>query len=800
MKTLPIHAVEKELVETLNGNQVVVVTAATGSGKTTEIPQILYRAGFAQFGTIVVTEPRRIAATSVAEYVADQMGIRLGDKVGYQVRFDDCSSERVAIKFVTDGVLIAGMQRDPMFMNAGVIMIDEAHERSVNIDLVLGLVRRALKRRPDLKVVIASATINARKFADYFGGAPIIDVPGKVYPVETFWPEHDFDPFELTEEVVRKVEEIHRMKPKGDILVFLPGEREITAVVRELERNQHLAVFPAYGQLPSHELRKIFRRTGKRKVVVATNIAETSITIEGVRYVIDSGLIKRSGFDADTGIGSLNVEEHSQSGCDQRKGRAGRTSPGQYHPLFTQASYMQRLHHSEPEICRSSLASVVLTMESLGIKDVQNFEFMDAPNPTAFKEAYDTLVMLGAIDGTAKKITEVGRKMARLPLDPRMARMLIEAEKHHCGMDVAIIAAFMSVGNVFVRPRGEEGKADKAHSEFKNGSDFSTFLNVWKAYVASGFNYRWCRERFLHGKNLEEIKKVREQLCSILGGMGVETRSGGDIKAIEQCVISGLISNLFGKTGGHAYVTIGREGSSIEEVFVHRSSVLFHQKPLFLVALEVTSSGGKNSARNCCAVPPELLTVLRPDLFEKQLPIVKSVDWSGGKAMAEARIIFHDRTLGTTSDVGRASWKASLGEAAEIQAAAIRDAEAKGLLKGRFLRRVQGEWKTYEGQPLVCYTPVEPNELYYCEEATHEENVSRFLRRFKSMPTLVIPKFRVFDFGKLKLKPEQKTGAPVKLTVAEQKPKDPSRSETSPEGGVDLSSLNGLGAHLVMKV
>jgi RNA helicase HrpA len=529
MSELPILAKKKEILDAIRANQVTIVVGETGSGKTTQIPIFLYEDGYATNDRRVgVTQPRRIAATSVAAFVAKQIGTELGDAVGYQIRFDDQTADTTQVKFMTDGILLQEIQTDTELSQYSVIMVDEAHERSENIDFLLGLLKDLLKRRSDLKVVVTSATIDEQKFSRYFGNAPIVNVSGRMYPVDIIWSDTDYSERQMVNEVVSQVAHIHQTQPSGDILVFMTGRDDIMAVIAGLEKREleDLLPLPVYGELSTEDQQKIFSRyLGKRKVVVATNIAETSITVDGVVYVVDSGFIKQSNFHSDTGIKSLDVVEHSQAGCNQRAGRAGRVQSGVCYRMYTNLNFKSRPAFTTPEILRVSLADVVLKMENIGIENIEEFDFIDPPDREAFHEAYETLIALGAIHRGVKGLTDIGRAMARLPLDPRIARMVLEAEKHGCVKNVATVAAFLSVRNVFVRPKDSEWEADAAHEQFKDEkSDAITFLNIWKRYEASNFDGSWCYRNFLNAKTMGEVRRIREQLFSILQHHGMQLR------------------------------------------------------------------------------------------------------------------------------------------------------------------------------------------------------------------------------------------------------------------------------------
>lgn len=447
-KDLPIFAKMNEILATVRENQVTIIIGKTGSGKSTQLPGFLYAEGFADAGSIAVTEPRRIAAISLARFVASEFGVTLGNEVGYHVRFDKKTSEKTAIKFLTDGMLLREIMDDPMLGRYSVIMLDEAHERNVNIDLLLGLLKRLIAKRPELKVIVSSATIDAEKFSAYFDGAPVVEVSGRLHPIQVIYGNASFredDTVAIANAVADKVAVIHRGEPEGDVLVFLPGEDVINQTSEELEKRglNEVVVLPIHGKVSPEDQQRVFADyPGKRKVVLATNIAETSITIDGVVYVIDSGFIKEMHFRQYSGIPSLEVVRHSQSGCNQRAGRAGRTAPGICYRLYNEADFKGRPLHTEPEIKRTGLTGLVLTMEALGIADIPEFDFLEPPEKNAFCNAYDVLAALGALVKGKPGLTEMGSAMAELPLEPTVSRMLLEAKKHGSVKDVATVAAF----------------------------------------------------------------------------------------------------------------------------------------------------------------------------------------------------------------------------------------------------------------------------------------------------------------------------------------------------------------------
>lgn len=686
---LPIYEHHDRIIETIRSNQVTIVVGETGSGKTTQLPRYIYEAGLGKTGVIGITEPRRMAATSVAKFVAEQLSTQLGDVVGYQVRFDDRTATETAIKFMTDGILLREMQIDPDLSRYSVIMVDEAHERSVNIDLTLGLLKELLTRRPDLRLVVSSATIDTRKFSRYFDNAPVVQVSGRTYPVDIVWGN---SPYQGPEQVVQTIFDIHDTEPDGDILVFMTGVDDITAVIEGIEAEQersgvyNLVPFPAHGGLSPEDQNRVFDTfPGARKVIVATNIAETSITIDGVVYVIDTGMVKETHFHPESGIQSLDVVLHSQAGCNQRAGRAGRTRPGVCYRLYTEDDFDRRPQYTQPELHRMSLAGVVLTMEVIGIKDIERFDFVDAPERAAFHEAYETLISLGAVTKDGDGLTDLGHKMARLPLEPRIARMVLAAEQYGCVAEIATVASFLSARNVLVRPKGKEYEADAAHRRFKvAGSDMLVSLAIWEQYEVSGFDRGWCRENFVSSRTLWEIKSIREQLLSILTRHRLVT-SGASREAVTRSVAAGLINNLMWHRPFARGYDYSGQLRDLEAVFIHPGSSAFGRNPEWLVAAEIVHTS-KRYARGVSTVQVEWLPELAPNHFYYGSTSLTSFDEVAEVVIGKRPIMKRKSRLygGEDEEVGSARVEVSVEEARKIQERQIAQARADGMVELTF--------------------------------------------------------------------------------------------------------------------
>lgn len=712
---LPISAHYNRIIETVVDNPVTIIVGETGSGKTTQLPQMLYRSGLFGSGMIGITEPRRIAATSVAHFVAEELGSPIGQLVGYQVRYDRVDDRRTAIKFMTDGILLRRMQSDPDLKSYSVIMIDEAHERSANIDLLLGLLKRLRSRRPDLRLVIASATIDADKFSRYFDGAPVIEVDGRAHPVEIIWDQMDYSEERVLQRASDVVSDFIRGTTAGDALVFLTGVEQINWLSSSLtERwSSNVMVLPAHGSLPPQELEKVFQSfPGCRKVVLATNVAETSITIDGITCVVDTGLIKQTSFNPHSGIESLDTILHSQSGCNQRAGRAGRTQPGVCYRLYTKENFDRRPRFTEPEIKRMSLASVVLTMEDLDIPEIENFDFIDAPNLAVFHEAYQTLIALGAIHADKSGLTDIGREMARLPLEPRVARMVLEAQNHGCVEEIVTVAAFMSAGNVLVRPKGKEMDADLAHAGFKTASsDPMMYLKIWKQYDENGLSKRWCIENFLNSRKMWEVHQIREQLLDIMYHSGVDLTSNSDPKVVERCVCSGLVYNLIEHVSRAEYAGVAR---TMHSVYIHPGSVLFFKGGRWLVAAEVVNTT-RNFARMCCPVDPAWLVDLMPSCYG--LGHIRLTEYKEGEntvnAVRDIMDLRHRDQVITTVPT-----TVSLETARRIQSETAKEAELNGWILVQvasidIFNVVSSDGRVY-ARSWNNHIKMQPGRSYYC--------------------------------------------------------------------------------------
>ncbi|MBI9099788.1 MAG: ATP-dependent RNA helicase HrpA, partial [Spirochaetaceae bacterium] len=629
-ESLPITARRKEIVQAIRDNQVIILSGQTGSGKTTQIPKFCIEAGRGIEGKIACTQPRRIAAMTVAARIAEEMGEELGHSVGYKIRFQDKSSPKAFLKVMTDGILLAETQGDPYLNEYDTLIIDEAHERSLNIDFILGIIRNLLKKRKDLKVIITSATIDTEKFSKAFHNAPIIEVTGRTYPVEVRYREEEAADskevprtygeraYDALMEIVTESDKAGRnqdscppMHPGGDILIFMPTEQDIRETC-DLIRKRYTGfdVLPLYARLSGTEQKAVFKSSQVRKIIVSTNIAETSITIPGIRYVIDAGVARIAQYSPSTGTFSLPVTEISRSSADQRMGRCGRMENGICIRLYSEEDYQGRTLYTLPEILRTNLTEVILRMTSLGIKDIEGFPFIDSPAKASINDGFKTLFELGAVSksdkkgkGTDWRLTKTGRIMARLPIDPRVAKMLIQADTEGCLEDVLVIASALTIQDPRERPVGKEETADSRHSQFKDQfSDYLTLLNVWKEYhkilkkESAGKARRFCKDNFISYKRMREWRDIHQQIKIILQEnnfhighvnfnrikMDKSEEFSPEYTAVHRSVLSGLLSHIAQKKDKNFY-----KATKNREVMIFPGSAVFNKGGTWIVATEM---------------------------------------------------------------------------------------------------------------------------------------------------------------------------------------------------------------------
>ena len=520
---LPIAQRRAEISRAIRGHQVVIVAGETGSGKTTQLPKICLELGRGASQLIGHTQPRRLAARTVAQRIAQELKTELGGLIGYQVRFTDKVSEGTAVKLMTDGILLAEMQRDRLLRKYDTIIIDEAHERSLNIDFLLGYLKRILPQRPDLKVIITSATIDVESFSRHFDGAPVIEVSGRTFPVETLYLGSAQDEEEGTQaQIVSLVEDIDagQFGVRGDVLVFLPGERDIRELAKALRQDTALDILPLYARLSNTEQNRVFdssRRSGIR-VVLATNVAETSLTVPGIRYVIDPGEARISRYSYRTKIQRLPIEPVSQASANQRQGRCGRVEAGVCIRLYSEEDFNSRPEFTDPEIKRTNLAAVVLQMLTLGLGEVENFPFINPPDSRMVRDGYKLLEELGAVT-PAGKLTDIGKRMARLPVDPRLARMVLAASEQGALQEILVITSALTVQDPRERPADKQQQSDQMHARFRHPrSDFMAWLNLWRYYeeqrqaLSQNQLRKLCKREFLSFMRMREWRDIHAQL------------------------------------------------------------------------------------------------------------------------------------------------------------------------------------------------------------------------------------------------------------------------------------------------
>jgi ATP-dependent helicase HrpA len=539
---LPIAGEAGRIIDLIREHPVVVIAGETGSGKTTQLPKLCLAAGRGVAGMIGCTQPRRIAARAVARRVAEELQVPMGGAVGYQVRFNDNVGEQTAVKFMTDGILLAEIASDRWLSRYDTLIIDEAHERSLNIDFLLGYLKQLLPRRPDLKVIVTSATIDTERFAAHFGGAPVVDVEGRGYPVEVLYRPLEGEGDEegertVVDGIVAACDEIARGRPSGDTLIFLPGEREIRDAHRALEarKYRHTEVLPLYARLSARDQDRVFHPGTQRRIVLATNVAETSLTVPRIHSVVDPGLARVKRYSPRQKLDRLHVEPVSQASADQRKGRCGRIAPGTCYRLYSEADFLSRPAYTDPEIRRAALAGVILRMLTLGLGGIEDFPFLEPPDPRAIADGWQQLTELGAVDA-ARKLTATGRAMAKLPVDVKLSRMLVAAQHHDCLAQMLVVASFLGIQDPRERPADARAAADNAHAQFADAkSEFVGILKLWEAYrtaheeLTQSQLRKWADKYFLGFLRLREWRELHRQLklqCEELGWDGRKAQPG----------------------------------------------------------------------------------------------------------------------------------------------------------------------------------------------------------------------------------------------------------------------------------
>ncbi|KAL3471001.1 P-loop containing nucleoside triphosphate hydrolase protein [Aspergillus californicus] len=647
-ESLPVYKFRQQLLEAVKENQMMIVVGDTGSGKTTQLTQYLAEGGYANNGIIGCTQPRRVAAMSVAKRVAEEVGCKLGAQVGYTIRFEDCTSPETKIKYMTDGMLQREVLLDPDLRKYSVVMLDEAHERTIATDVLFALLKKTLKRRPDLRVIVTSATLDADKFSEYFFGCPIFSIPGRTFPVEIMYskePESDY-----LDAALITVMQIHLTEPAGDMLLFLTGQEEIDTACEILyERMKalgpsvpELVVLPVYSALPSEMQSRIFDPAppGGRKVVIATNIAETSITIDNIYYVIDPGFVKQNAYDPKLGMDSLVVTPISQAQAKQRAGRAGRTGPGKCFRLYTEAAYQsEMLPTTIPEIQRQNLSHTILMLKAMGINDLLHFDFMDPPPTNTMLTALEELYALSALDDEGL-LTRLGRKMADFPMEPSLAKVLIASVDLSCSDEMLSIVAMLSTGtqSVFYRPKEKQQQADQKKAKFHDPhGDHLTLLNVYNGWKKSGFNNSWCFENFIQARQIRRAQDVRQQLLGIMQRYHHKIVScGRNTTQVRQALCTGLFRNAARKDPTEGYKTLV-EGTP---VYMHPSSAMFG-KPAEHVIYHTLVLTTKEYMQCTTGIEPKWLVEAAPTFFK-----VAPTDRLSKRKKAERIQPLHNRFAG----------------------------------------------------------------------------------------------------------------------------------------------------------
>lgn len=621
-ESLPIYKLRDDFLNNFKKVNIMVVVGQTGSGKTTQMTQYLAESGYTYNNKIIgCTQPRRVAAISIAKRVAEEVGCKIGMEVGYTVRFEDCTSKDTRIKYMTDGILLREIQLSPNLEKYSVIILDEAHERTVNTDILFGLLKSTLKRRKDLKIIITSASLEADKFSEYFNNCKIYKIPGRMYPVKIHHvqsPEDDY-----LQSSLHTVMQIHLSKPPGDILLFLTGKEEIDTACEYLYEQckmlgpkcPPLLPLPVYSALDSEQQAKIFEPTiiGTRKCVVATNIAETSLTIDGIYYVIDPGFCKINVYDPRLGKDEQKVVPISQASAKQRAGRAGRTGPGECYRLYTQQAFLtEMLPSTVPEIQRRNLAEVVLMLKAMGINDMLGFEFMDPPPVSTMLTALKHLYYLGALDEEGL-LTRLGRRMAEFPLSPELSKVLIAAVDLQCTDEILTIVAIVSDEDIFSRPKDKQAKADIKHSQFFHSlGDHFTFLRIYKEWQRMKYSSGWCIENFINNRAMRKAQDVRQQLCTIMERYHLKIISCGKyIHRICRSIASGYFMNVAKKQSQEGYKTLVES----QNVFIHPSSSLYMNQPEWILYHKLILTS-KEYLHYCMVIDPKWLIECAPTFYK----------------------------------------------------------------------------------------------------------------------------------------------------------------------------------------
>ena len=625
-KSLPVYEQKEKILEALKDNQVIVVQSPTGSGKTTQLPVILHEAGYDSTGMIAVTQPRRIAALSVSEFIAKQLGTTYPGLVGYKMRFEDKTDSTTKIKIMTDGILLQEMKLDPWLSKYSVIMVDEAHERSLNIDFVLGLLKRVLEARKEFKVIVSSATMNAEAFSSYFGNCPIVTIETITYPVTMVYDPPAIAATTTSEagcealltKICNTVERTLDNDDNGGILIFLPGEKIIKDCMKMLDTSRFarkIHTLPLYGRLSKEDQERVFLPAprGKRKVIISTNIAETSVTISDITTVIDSGLAKLNFYNPRTFTSSLVETQVSKASCNQRRGRAGRTRPGTCYRLFPRKDFDTRPLYTIEEIFRTDLSEVVLQMADLGITDFAGFDFLSTPGLENIIGAVDTLNMLGALDKD-NTLSSIGKLMVQFPLEPRISRIIVESIMRYPNVlgEVLIACSFLSAHTPFILPPGEELEARRAHHAFRDiQGDFVSYLNIFKAFSKAEDKEKFCKRNYLDERIMLEIQNIDEQLIDIVNHMQIPVLEGGSKSDYLCCIAAGMIQFVCIRSKRDSYKSL-----TADNICIHPGSVMFKQDPVYIVAGEIVRTS-RMYAMSVSPLTKNILNQISPDLLQR---------------------------------------------------------------------------------------------------------------------------------------------------------------------------------------
>jgi RNA helicase HrpA len=617
IRKLPVYQHKDLIIGALTENQVIVIESPTGSGKTTQLPAILYDNGFAKEGRIGVTQPRRIAALSVSHFIARQYGGAVPGVVGYRMRFIDETVPETRIVIMTDGILLQELKFDPYLREYGVIMVDEAHERSLNIDFILGLLKNIIRERKDLKVIVSSATINARVFSEYFDECPVVSIDARMFPVRVVYdpPEVPLDSESQLSKIVDIVGKVEKEGKPGDVLIFLSGENQIKEAISalsDLNRKKTMELLPLYARLSPDEQEKVFEEyPGKRKVIAATNIAETSVTIDGVVTIIDPGYAKLNYYNPDNFTSSLVEMPVAKASCNQRKGRAGRTAPGVCYRLYTEEEFENRPLFTKEEIYRRDLSEVILRMADLGIRDFERFDFVSNPGRKSIAGAVEVLRLLDAID-ERRELTAIGQLMVKFPIVPNLGRMIVASIMEYPDVlqEVLIAAAFLNDRIPFLLPHGLELEARKAHHSFRHKlGDFVSYLKIYRAYMDAPDKEAFCDRFYLDFKGMEEIRNVTRQLGEIASGIGMPLTGGGSYDNYLCAVSKGLIHYVCRREKETSYSSL-----TAYRIKIHPGSVMFREKPEYIVAGEIVRTS-QMYARSVSPLSEEHLKRISPELY-----------------------------------------------------------------------------------------------------------------------------------------------------------------------------------------